>query len=27
MNRNEFSELLNYVGLGADPNLSDKLFL
>lgn len=26
LNRQEFSELLSYVGLGADPNLADKLF-
>jgi len=26
MNRNEFGELLSYVGLGADANLADKLF-
>lgn len=26
MNREEFGELLSYVGLGADENLADKLF-
>lgn len=26
MNREEFGELLSFVGLGADPNLADKLF-
>lgn len=26
MNRDEFGELLSYVGLGADENLADKLF-
>jgi len=26
MNREEFGELLSFVGLGADENLADKLF-
>jgi len=26
MNKDEFSELLSYVGLGGDKNLGDKLF-
>jgi len=26
MNRQEFGELLSYVGLGAEENLGDKLF-
>lgn len=26
MNRTQFAELLSYVGLGADENLTDKLF-